>query len=244
MQDPLDDTLVVPETTLNRITWIDGDGRSAFPLRHLGGDAPGGDDQLPNGLQRLDHAGRSYLLASYRSGSAGAGAGHLSLWDVTAVDPALVWTFPPDGALDTPHAPVLRERGGRWWLLWAHTHGSAAGGTVGVAWTDDPTVVPAYVADLVAPAPAAPLVYLRGVELTDDGALYLTDGGSLGGIGGTEPRGRLLRAPLPEGLAPTGASGDAHQDQVFVDLESAEILREALDNPFEGWLWDGGFTGR
>jgi hypothetical protein len=236
VRDPLDDTIIVPETTANQISWVAGDGSSASMLRRIDRNTPGGDEELPNGLERVDHDGRTYLLTSYRGASFGGSDGRISLWDITTPAPSLVWKFPADGALDTPHCPILREYQGRWWLVWAHTEGGPDGaGTVGLAVADDPTAPPAYVADLVPQEPVAPFEFLRGVELTADGELYLTDSGSVGGVGGGT-RGRVLRAAMPS-LSPTGATGAVDQDQVLLDLEGGEVLLEGLSNPFEGWLW-------
>ena len=82
----------------------------------------------------------------------------------------------------------------------------------------------------------APFVFVRGVELTSDGWLYITDSGANGGVGFCD-EGRVFQAPMPTGLAPTGATGDANGDQVFVDLPGVELMLDGLSNPFEGWLW-------
>ncbi|MEQ1503040.1 MAG: hypothetical protein ABMB14_12460, partial [Myxococcota bacterium] len=163
-------------------------------------------------------------------------SGEITMWDLTdPAAPSLVWTYPPSGSLFTPHGAVFRRYDGRWWLLYAHSDGNGSTSSVGLAVTDDPTVAPAYVADLL-PANVDPFEFLRGVELTSDGWLWLTDSGTQGGPGGPGPAsGRVVVAAMPT-LAPTGATG-AYGDQVFVDLTEDAVVVDDLANPFEGWLW-------
>ncbi len=237
IRDPADGTLMVVETHGSRVTWIDGTGASADPVRTLGRETEG-FGSLPNGADLVVHGGRTFLMLTHRSGVGppGAAAGGITLWDISEVGaPSLVWTFPPDGGLDIPHAPIFRVVEDRWWLLWAHTGGAGGGqGTVGLAVTDDPTVRPVYVADLEPRDDVAPFVFLRGVELTADGRLLLTDSGSVRGPGA----GRVVEAQWPTGLAPAEVSG-RRGDQVFVDLGPARVLLDDLAGPFEGWLWSG-----
>lgn len=237
-RDPADGTVVVPEASLDRLTWIPGEGASADAVRVVDLATPGWAEEVPNGVDRFDHGGRSWLLSSNR-GTVTAD-GRVVLWDVTdPAAPRLQWKFPADGRLDVPHAPVFRQWEGRWWLLWAHSRGAPDGtSTVGLAVTDDPGEPPRYVADLVPSGPGAPYVFLRGVELTDDGVLLLTDTGTLAGPLLVSSTGRLLRTAMPTGLAPTGATGAVGVDQVLVDLEAGLVLREGLGSPFEGWLWE------
>ena len=75
----------------------------------------------------------------------------------------------------------------------------------------------------------------RGVKLTADGELWLTDSGPGGGAGTSGAQGRILMATMPV-LAPTGATGAVPDDQVFVDVP-VTLVRRDLRNPFEGWLW-------
>lgn len=242
-RDPADGTLIVPESTADRISWIPGDGTSSDPVRQLDADHPQWPGQIPNGIERFDHEGRSWLLASHRGSRSRASPGTdpvpnglVSMWDITDPQaPTLAWTFPQGGGIDTPHGSIIRERDGRFWLLYAHTEGAEVGGSVGLAVTDDLSIAPEYVADLV---PAEPFTFLRGVELTGDGWLYLTDSGGTVAAG----RGRIVKAPFPADLSPTGASGVAHEDQVFVDLDGAELFAQGLDRPFQGWLWTPTFS--
>lgn len=163
----------------------------------------------------------------------------ITAWDITdPADPEFLWTFPESGSLDTPHGCMARMYDGQLWMIWAHTEGAPTGGSVGVALANDPTVVPEYVADLLPAGDVDSFGFLRGVELTTDGVLYLTDSGGGGGFGGS---GQVVKATFPAGLAPTGASGAVDSDQVFVDLTDAEVLLDGLDNPFEGFLWDPPF---
>jgi hypothetical protein len=244
VRDPFDDTVIVPEVGGSRLTWIPGDGTSAEPVRVLEPGMPDWPAKLPNGAERFDFDGRRYLLVSHRglptlptrTGGSPVPTGLLSLWDLTDGAPALVWRFPEAGGLDTPHGAVFRVHEGRWWLLYAHTRGAAVGGSVGVAVTDDPTQLPAYVADLVPTGAAAPFDFLRGVDLSADGTLWLVDSGPGNGVGTREPTGRMLSAPLPDLPAPAGATGVVDTDQVLVDLRPT-VLTEGLGNPFEGWWW-------
>jgi hypothetical protein len=242
VRDPVDGSIVVQETSANKLTWIAGDGASSAAVRALtvAGDAtwPGNS---PNGLVRFQHQGGTYLLSSHRGGL--GGTGEITMWDISTTTPSLVWEFPGVGAnLDTPHSPRYRFYDGKWWLIWAHTEGVSNGGSIGLAVTSDPLTRPAYVADLVPEAPVAPLEYVRGVELTSDGMLYVTDSGTGSGPFGGAPEGRLISVPMPTDLAPTGASGDVDADQEIIEIPGAVVLLEELDNPFEGWLWMPTFT--
>lgn len=165
-------------------------------------------------------------------------SGSASLWDITEPGrPALEWSYPAEGGLATPHSPILRQWEGRWWLLWAHTDGALPeGSSVGVAVTDDPTELPTYVADLLPPLDAPPWGFLRGVELSDDGVLILTDSSSDGWLGPEGDDGVFFTSRLPS-LSSTGASGRVGEDQHFVRLESVDTLSEGLPLPFEAWLW-------
>jgi hypothetical protein len=241
VRDPIDDTIIIPEATANKITWVAGDGASTSTVRVLDGSTYGWYGGIPNGIDRFEHDGRSLLMCSHRGGGGfppGFGLGEITLWDISVADaPELVWRFPFDGALDMPHGPLFRRFADQWWLVYAHSGGGLEGSTVGLAVTDDPTVLPAYVADLVPIEPLAPFIFLRGVELTSDGWLYLTDSGGRSGSSTGIHDGRVLKAPMPI-LSPTGLSGATGPgQQLFVELVDAEVLLEGLDNPFEGWLW-------
>jgi hypothetical protein len=238
IRDPFDDTVIVPEAFSDAARWIAGDGSSNSSVRELNNSDDGWEGDQPNGADRLDYDGRTYLLESHRGGPGFGATGEISFWDIT--DPAatqLVWRFPPDqGSLYTPHGPILREWNGEWWLVWAHSDGGPVNdSSIGLAVTSDPTVLPAYVADLVPTGPEAPFIFVRGVELTSDGWLYITDSGANGGIGFGDD-GRILKAPMPT-LYAQGESGDANGDQRFEDLTGVELLLDGLSNPFEGWLW-------
>lgn len=235
VRDPADGSLLVLETTLGAITWFSGDGSSDEPLRQLDADHPDWIGAAPNGAEHLVWQDRSLLLVSHRGIAAGDDpiSGAITLWDLTTPDaPQRLWRFPEDGALGVPHGPVIRTLDDRLWLLWAHTEGTPEGGSVGVAVLDDPTQPPTYVADLLPPTTVAPLEFLRGIELTAQGWLLLTDSGDP-----QAPTGRLIRSRFPGDLAPTGAGGAAGSDQVLIELQDAEIVRGGLAYPFEGWLW-------
>ncbi|MEO0606378.1 MAG: hypothetical protein AAF211_33430, partial [Myxococcota bacterium] len=125
----------------------------------------------------------------------------------------------------------LRNVDDTWWLVWAHTRGTAdETGPVGLATTPEPTEPPTYVADLVPGDGIGPFGFLRGVELVD-GRLVLTD--SRGPDGG-----RVLEAAFwtPSAVGGTGALGD----QRFVDLGEAEVWQDGLDLPYEAWFWSDG----
>ncbi|MBX2796780.1 MAG: hypothetical protein KTR31_03895 [Myxococcales bacterium] len=231
MRDPADDTLMVVETFADRVTWIDGAGTSALPVRTLGKEHPR-FPPLPNGADRFEHDGRSLLLLSHLGVGGGPGSitGVITLWDITAPSDAQhLWTFPQDGQLQTPHGPVLRMMDDVWWLLWAHTYGDGERGTVGLARTDDPLHRPTYVADLVPGDDVGSFEFLRGVELDTDGTLWLTDSGT----------GWITRAswptPPPRASGATGGVGD----QRYEELGEAEIVLDNLFDPFEAWLWTG-----
>lgn len=235
VRDPTDDTIIVPESLLDRVSWVACDGSSSTPVRAMTkGRIPGFDGGEPNGADRLDWQGRHYLLLTDRQDGFGW-TGSITLWDLADSPPALVWRFPATGGLGKPHSPILRPWQGRWWLLWAHTEGAQAdGSSVGVAVTDAPTAPPSYVADLLPPAGAAPWGAARGVELGDDGSLWVTDSSTDGWSGSLI--GAIDQATLPS-LSPTGATGAAGEDQVFVRLDQVDRLVEGLAFPFEAWLW-------
>lgn len=236
VRDPSDGTVLVPEATANRITWWTEGGDQ---VRALDDADPGWVRDTPNGVDRVDDGDRTWLVSSHRGDGTGGveGSGEITLWDLTDPGaPALAWTYPSSGSLNTPHGAILRRYEGRWWLVYAHSLGDDAhGSTVGLAVTDDLAVAPAYVADLTPVAPVGPFAFLRGVELTADGELWLVDSGSQGGFG-TPISGRVVTAPMPD-LDPTGASGAAGEDQVFVDLTGGSVAASGFEDPFEGWLW-------
>lgn len=237
VRDPVDDDVIVPEASANRIRWVAGDGSSATAVRAID-SSDGTSISTPNGIERVDLATSTLLLSSHRGGGGGGGGGNgasgkITCWDISSADQQdLVWTYPASGNLHTPHGAVFRQYGGKWWLLYAHSYGAdGTHGSVGLAVTDDPAVRPTYVADLV-PDTLDAFGFLRGVELDTDGTLYLTDSG--GGQGSTR-NGRLISATFPT-LSSTGRSG-AYGDQVFVDLQDEVLLRSSMPNPFEGFLW-------
>ncbi|MBX2800396.1 MAG: hypothetical protein KTR31_22140 [Myxococcales bacterium] len=235
-RDPADGTLIVEETSADRLAWLPADGSSATPDRTL--DTSNADFAgNPNGLDRFDHDGRSYALVTHRGGGGGnpggVAGGSITLWDITtAGSPEFQWRFPATGAIDTPHGAMLRQWQDQWWLLWAHTEGAPNGGSVGLAVADAPTDAPAYVADLVPEDDVGPFNFLRGVELSADGRLFATDSGRGGGGNAT---GQVVEAVMPD-LAPTGAVGNV-DDQVLVSLGPATALASDLPSPYEAWLW-------
>ncbi len=232
IRDPADQSILVPEAFSNNVNWYAGDGSSDAPVRTLNGAHPDWSQNLPNGAERVDYDGRAYLLLSNR-GSGAPNFGRITFWDIT--DPSaieFVWSYPRSGTLDTPHGPVFRQFDGQWYLLYAHSYGAPDGGAVGVAVTSDPTLLPDYVADLVPEAPVGPFDFLRGVELTEDGWLWMTDSGPEFGFG----EGRVMSALFPTGLVPDGSVGN-EDDQTFVPLPNVTVVLGGLDNPFEGWLW-------
>jgi hypothetical protein len=230
VRDPADDTLILAEGFRESLIWIAGDGSSRQPVRVLDSSQPGWDLRLPTGLSRIDaDDGHTYLLVSSLSSYEDSSLGKIALWDIT--DPealSLVWDFPSEGGLLYAHSPILRRYEGQWWLLYAHGMGLPEGGSVGLAVTSSLTQEPQYVADLQPAGLPDPVPFLTGVEFTSDGWLYLTD------IGFT----RVLKAPMVEGLAPTGATGAYDQDQVVVDLPGVELVIDELSSPFEAKLWE------
>ncbi len=236
IRDPFDDTVAAPEAGANAVNWYAGDGSSDTAVRRLNDADMGWTQDLPNGIEKVEHEGHVYIAVSNRGGGFGGIPGKVSFWDITdPAAPTLLWKFPSTGDLDTPHGAIIRFYEGQWWLLWAHSYGAPGGGSVGLAVSDDIEVLPAYVADLVPEAPVGPFDFIRGVEITSDGWLWLTDSGPSEGLGGDN--GRIIKAPMPEGLVPTGASGAADEDQVFVELIDATVMTEGVANPFHGWLW-------
>ncbi len=241
IRDPGDGTIVVPEASGQRVVWVPGDGSSSIEVRALTRQTTGFPGKTPNGSELVTWGDRRYLLLSHRGTGGGPlepPNGEITMWDVTTPGAeTLAWRFPEEGFLDMPHGPILRRHQGRWWMLWAHSGGGEGRrSSVGLAWLDDPARPPTYVADLVPPGEPGPFDFLRGVELTDDGELWLTDSGPGAGTGSAVARGRLFVARMAE-VEPTGATGAVGTDQVFVDLEGLALVRGELRNPFEGWLW-------
>lgn len=233
IRDPADGSLLVVESFADRVAWIAGDGSSSEPLRALDTSTEG-FVAVPNGAERFEHEGRTYLLLSHLGTrmTEHDASGRITLWDITTPgSPALRWSFPEKGGLAVPHGPILRQVDGTWWLLWAHTLGRNGTGTVGMAATADPLQRPTYVVDLAPGEDVGPFRFLRGVERGPAGNLWLVDSG------GAPDAGRLVEAAWPVGLTPTGATGAAG-DQVYEDLGLATVRRSKLPSPFEGWLWE------
>lgn len=231
IRDPADGSIIVPEATADRVSWV-LPGPTPELVRRLDEDDPAWMEDTPNGLEHLELDGRSLLVISHRGQEGGkANTGEITMWDITDPDaPGLLWVFPEHDSVSMPHGAVFRYYGERWWMLYAHSRGAEGGSTVGLAVTDDPTVRPTYVADLLPPSEVAPFEFLRGVELTDDGELWLTDSG-IGGFG----HGRLLMSSMPD--LPESALSGSIGDQNFVELGPTEVVMEELYNPFEAWLW-------
>jgi hypothetical protein len=235
VRDPLEGTLIVCEAH-GDVSWVAADGSSLDAIRRLGVGTPGWESSIPNSLDLVVDGGRALLLVTVRGDPFTWGpTGLIMAWDVTEPDlPALVWRFPETGSLDTPHGAVLREHGGQWWLLYAHTRGMGEeAGTVGVAVLETPWSTPTYAADLVPPVLTEPWSFLRGVDLGEDGTLILTDSG-VEFVQAGPPSGRVIAAALPS-LAPSGQRGGTG-DQHFVPLDGAEARLSGLAMPFEGWI--------
>lgn len=225
VRDPVTGAMIVTETSLDQLLWLDDDGATA--LYTLGVDHPDFVELRPNGLKLLELDSGVHLLLSSR-GVVGPGGtpGVISLWNVDDPDaPSLVWRFPGSGSLAAPHGPELREWAGRWWLLYAET-GSR---NLGVAITDDPTVLPAHVADLTLPD-AEEAGFLRAIGLQDDGTLLVVDSG---GQNGNPPKGSIYLASLPDELLDARA-GDAPR---VLELDDAAVVIDELADPFEAWWW-------
>lgn len=237
VRDPADDSLMVIATSSNEVVWIPGDGSTNEPLRVLDNSDPEFPN-TPNGAERFDFGGRTYLLITHRPQQ-----GRVTFWDITTPGaPEFVWRFPATGRIAVPHCPILRQVDNEWWLIYAHTNGSATGqGSVGLAVTSDPLVAPTYVADLEPGDDAAPFTFLRGVELLEDGRLIVTDSGR--STPGAENSGRVFVSTFPD-LSPTGEGGN-RGDQRFEPLGPATLLLDGLAAPFEGWFWaaDSGSGG-
>ncbi|MCA9494103.1 MAG: hypothetical protein KC621_29450, partial [Myxococcales bacterium] len=243
LRDPSDGTLLVPQVGSNDVAWVPGDGSTLDAVRRLDQQDTDWVGGTPNGAELVQQGARTWLLLSHRGvlgqpgPLGGVYSGLLSMWDITDPDaPTRAWVFPSTGPLATPHGAVVRQWNGETWLLWAHSDGAPDhSSTIGDALLPDPAQPPVYVADLVPNGGPAPFDFLRGVELTADGELWLTDSGPGGGAGTSGAQGRILMATMPV-LAPTGATGAVPDDQVFVDVP-VTLVRRDLRNPFEGWLW-------
>jgi hypothetical protein len=226
VRDPADGTLIVGEA-FGDVTWIAGDGSSATTLRSIDGSTPGMAGTTVNSLDLIEFDGQTWLLVCTRSGV-------LTMWDISVPgSPDLAWRYPASGGLDTPHGAVLREFDGQFYLVYAHTFGGSSRfeGTVGVAVMAHPADPPDYLADLRVPSGLPEFGFLRGVELSTDGVLYLTDAGTEYPDAGD--LGKLLTATLPVGLTPSGETGAVGAPQSYVDLVDLAEQRVGLGTPFE-----------
>lgn len=230
-RDPITGDVIVPEASLNRLVWLPGDGSSSTPVAILDSAVPDFTETLINSLQVLEQDGRVYAIFSNR-GAITPPTGRISMWDITDRDaPSLMWKYPAVGFLDTPHGPLLREVDDQWWLVYAHTYGAGEVGTVGIAVTANLRTVPSYVADATPPPSIGDLTFMRSAELTTDRVVVGADTGATGGA----TSGKIFRFALPE-LEPSGLSG-ARGEQLFVEMEEAELLVSGLDSPYEAYLW-------
>lgn len=221
MRDPADGSLMVVETFAGQVRWIAGDGSSNKPIRTLDVSNPNFLNG-PNGADRFDFEGRSYLLLSHLGdfgGGLGDGGGRITLWDITTAGaPTHVWSFPDSNALGAPHSPILRQADGTWWLIWAHTAGGPNNqGTVGIAQTPSPLTAPTYYADLL--STEGPLQFLRGVELFED-TLYVTDSAT----------GQVFTADWVPPTVPKS-------EPPLIDLTNQTVFASGLAFPYEGWMW-------
>ncbi len=242
ISDPSGLGVMIAETFAARIVWMDP--TTGSELAALDETDSAWDYSLPNSLELIADAGRHYLLMSNRGNDLSGGAnsaidGVLVLWDVTdGSAPTMVWQYPESGVVGMPHSPVMERVDGTWVLAYAHTVGVEAGnnsgdGSVGVAITDSLTTRPAYVADGVLPGSMGELETTRGVELSSDGTLYITETASRGGGG------RLIRASLPalDLSDKTGEYTEDHAHQDYIELTDAEELADDLRGTFEPRLW-------
>lgn len=239
-RDPTAERYLVADALADGIYWVPAD-RAAEPedaVYVLSGDTVDtAGAHIPNGMWLLPLDGHVYLLVSYRGDDArnpGSEIGRLILWDV--VDPAAprrVWVYPATGNLQAPHDPSLHGRDGRWYVVYAHSHGDGGDrGTVGVAVTDDLEVQPGYLADLRDPGDR--WAFPRGAIWTGDGELIVTD------TGGAGPTGAVYRMPFPALPEASGRSGAYRADgaaQDFVELDGIEVFAEGFEETYRAVLW-------
>lgn len=221
VRDPTDGSVMVIETFADRVAWIAPEGTDPTPLRTLDLSHPE-FVAAPNGAELLQDGDRTYLLLSHlgRRELADETPGRITLWALSSGAPRHVWSFPENGSLAAPHGPVMHRRDGEWWLLWAHTLGGPATGTLGIARTPGLEHVPRDARDLLPPSELAPFAFLRSVSVRADGGLWIVDSGS--GVAA----GRLLAAPWP--TVPKAPFGS---------LDQVEVLLSELPSPFEAWSW-------
>lgn len=240
-RDPGGQGIIVVNSLEHELVWVEEGGTADDRLHVVGEDHPDFDRfYLPNGFELIDWGGRAYALVNNRGSSASDyDEGQIALWDIT--DPAnasLVWQYPEGGFLGAPHGARFRWFDGSWWLIYAHSTALGRSGTAGFAVTHDPTVRPSYVADLQPGASLEEWTFPRGVELTTDGQVYLTEPFNAGDLG--DDVGFVARFAMPTSLAPTGKTGaftgDGAQLELVV-LEEVEKLVGGLDVPFEAWIW-------
>lgn len=242
VRDPNGNGIIVEETLASRLMWVADGGLGSveeplFVLDALHPDWAG--YMLPNGMDLMHHDGRDLLVVTTRGRDGADDTGNVTAWDITDLgDVQRLWQFPAGGAtLGTPHGAAVRRVGDAWYLVYAHSTGLNNRGSVGVASLADPLSEPVYLADLKPPSTTPELGFPRGVELTEDGWLYVTDNG----VGDTSSVGWVLKAALPA-LSPTGAGGGYEPglvDQEIVTLPAGEVFRDVgLSQPFEGWVWN------
>ena len=229
-RDPFDGTIIIVEATSNQLTWVAGDGSSSTPVRTMTAASIGVTETSPNSIEIIEDAGARFALVSWRGTRFGQD-GRLALIEITDPDaPVLQWKFPVDGTLGQPHGARMVRYNGQWWITYAHATAIDKGeGTVGLAVTSDPRVVPDYVADLM---PPDLMVFGRSVELAEDGLIIAADSGDIASAAST---GKIYIGMMPE-LKITGASGAQGSGQVLVEWP-ATVLNDEFHDPYEAWIW-------
>ncbi len=242
VRDPTGPYLIVADAFANTVAWLPDDGSGDFsaPIAFLDPSNNGEPTaQLPNGLQVFEWDGRALLLTSYRTDDfeePGDTNGSIVLWDITdRQNVTKVWRYPETGTVYAPHNPTLHVRDGEWILTYAQPLGYRGDtGTIGIAVAPDPFTGPAYVMDLV-PTDAVVWSFPRGVLLTADDVLYVTD------TGVARVEGTVSFGSLPTDLTPStkgGTYNEAGTDQTFVTLEDVEVFVTGLTTGYRSIIWN------
>ncbi len=227
--------LAVADTGNSRVLFLDASGEL---VGTLDASVAGFDDcAWVNHLQLVDEG----LLTTCKGvGTEGGSAdeGFIALWDVSDLDDiSRHWRWPESGFVASPHdGHVTGDL-----LLYAHSRGGGplTGepqlGSVGFArWSG--TSPPTYLGD----AKTDDLGFLRSVELTPDGTLWVNDNGCQIGGEHCEQYPAVIEAALPvlEETGLTGAWTEDHSQQLYLDLEVRDSdFIEDLHEAFEIRVW-------
>ncbi len=250
----VDDLLVIADTGNSRVLWVEipeptGDlegNRTGQVVAILDAEHPDfGAFRYVNHLQLIEDGGERLLLVTFKSHLSESGLvdeGSVALWSIdNPADPALLWRYPESGTLAAVHHGILSPDRTR--LVYSHSRGASVDdpprGSVGVARLDDLRSPPIYLADLVAPADAEPLGFVREADPLEDGRLLVTDSGCENQQDDCDTPGQIywMDPPALETTALSGGYSEAHSEQRFVEADVEAVPHSIeLTFPYEADL--------